>query len=111
MRQADTAAYPELRLVVVMHGDNLSYAETFEAALEGLFDDASGEAIKAKPQEELVAGSLRERARSANEVFERYVRLQGEGRFSEAGVELERLQALLQSISSWDETDVNEEAP
>ena len=27
--QAETAAYPELRLVVVMHGDNLSYAETF----------------------------------------------------------------------------------
>jgi len=107
--QADTAAYPELRLVVVMHGDNLSYAETFEAALEGLFEDASGETIRAKPQEELVAGSLRERARSANEVFERYVRLQGEGRFSEAGVELERLQALLQSISSWDETDVNEQ--
>jgi uncharacterized membrane protein (UPF0182 family) len=106
--QADTAAYPELRLVVVMHGDNLSYAETFEAALEGLFDDASGETIKAEPQEEFVAGSLRERARSANVVFESYMRLQGEGRFSEAGVELERLQALLQSISSWDETDMNE---
>ena len=34
--QAETAAYPELRLVVVMHGDNMSYAENFDAALRGL---------------------------------------------------------------------------
>ena len=31
--QAETAAYPELRLVAVMHGDQLSYATTFEEAL------------------------------------------------------------------------------
>ncbi|MBW2426100.1 MAG: UPF0182 family protein, partial [Deltaproteobacteria bacterium] len=37
--QAETAAYPELRLVVLMHGDDLSYAETFEDALEGLFEE------------------------------------------------------------------------
>ena len=109
--QAETAAYPELRLVVVMHGDNLSYAETFETALEGLFEEASSEAIKAPPQTTLVPRSLRETARSANEVFEHYVRLQGEGRFSEAGVELERLQALLQGMISRDEIDENEEAP
>ena len=28
----ETAAYPELRLVVVMQGDRMSYAETFEEA-------------------------------------------------------------------------------
>ncbi|MFT7243974.1 MAG: uncharacterized membrane protein (UPF0182 family) [Candidatus Azotimanducaceae bacterium] len=38
--RAETAAYPELRLVVVMHGDNLSYAETFDEALKGLFSPA-----------------------------------------------------------------------
>jgi uncharacterized membrane protein (UPF0182 family) len=109
--QADTAAYPELRLVVVMHGDNLSYAETFEAALEGLFDDDSSEAIKAQPQTTLVPRSLGETARRANDVFEHYVRLQGEGRFSEAGLELERLQALLQGMMTRQEIDENEEAP
>ena len=35
--QSETAAYPELRLVAVMHGDNLSYAPTFDQALDGLF--------------------------------------------------------------------------
>jgi uncharacterized membrane protein (UPF0182 family) len=109
--QAETAAYPELRLVVVMHGDNLSYAETFEAALEGLFDDTPGEAAQVQTQIADGPESLSERARRANEVFERYVRLQGEGRFSEAGLELERLQLLLQSIASQDETEDSEGAP
>ena len=31
--RAETAAYPELRLVAVMQGDNLSYAPTFDEAL------------------------------------------------------------------------------
>jgi hypothetical protein len=31
--QAETAAYPELRLVAVMHNDDLSYAESFENAI------------------------------------------------------------------------------
>ena len=109
--RAETAAYPELRLVVVMHGDNLSYAETFEAALEGLFEAAPDEATPAQAQRTHAPASLREQARSANEVFERYVRFQGEGRFSEAGRELEHLRALLQSIGSRDETDESEEIP
>ena len=43
--QAETAAYPELRLVAVMHDDNLSYAPTFGEALNGLF----GETVKEIP--------------------------------------------------------------
>jgi uncharacterized membrane protein (UPF0182 family) len=38
-QQAETGAYPELRLVAVMHDDNLSYAATFDTALEQLFED------------------------------------------------------------------------
>jgi uncharacterized membrane protein (UPF0182 family) len=108
--QADTAAYPELRLVAVMHGDNLSYAETFEAALEGLFEDTPGPS-RTQTQTTHAPATLSEQARRANEVFERYVRLQGEGRFSEAGRELERLQVLLQDFGSRDETDESEGAP
>ncbi len=37
--QSETAAYPELRIVAVMHNDNLSYAESFEEALKGLYSD------------------------------------------------------------------------
>jgi uncharacterized membrane protein (UPF0182 family) len=94
--QAETAAYPELRLVVLMHGDDLSYAETFEAALEGLFAGVA----RAAPGAPAAGGSLVEQARRANEVFERYLRLQGEGRFAEAGRELERLQELLQQLAA-----------
>jgi uncharacterized membrane protein (UPF0182 family) len=94
--QAETAAYPELRLVVLMHGDHLSYADTFEAALEGLLEAAAGAAPVAAPT---APASLSEQARSANEAFESYLRLQGEGRFSEAGRELERLRELLQRLA------------
>jgi hypothetical protein len=94
--QAETAAYPELRLVVLMHGDDLSYAETFEAALEGLFDGVA----RVAPGAPAAGGSLAEQALRANEVFERYLRLQGEGRFAEAGGELERLHEMLQRLAA-----------
>jgi uncharacterized membrane protein (UPF0182 family) len=93
--QAETAAYPELRLVVLMHGDKLSYDETFEAALEGLFD---GAARQGPAPSGAAPGSLAEQARGANEAFERYLRLQGEGRFAEAGGELERLREMLRRL-------------
>ena len=94
--QAETAAYPELRLVVLMHGDDLSYAETFEAALEGLFDGVA----RVAPGAPVAGGSLAEQALRANQVFEHYLRLQGEGRFAEAGGELERLHELLQRLAA-----------
>jgi uncharacterized membrane protein (UPF0182 family) len=100
--QAETAAYPELRIVVLMHGDDLSYAETFEAALEGLFE--AGVRMPPTPTSGAPA-SLAEQAQSANEAFESYLRLQGEGRFSEAGHELERLRELLQRLAAPSQTE------
>jgi uncharacterized membrane protein (UPF0182 family) len=97
--QADTAAYPELRYVVLMHGDDLSYAETFEEALEGLFDRDARPA----PDSSLAAGApttTAEQARLANEAFEQYLQLQSEGRFAEAGGELERLRDLLRRLAA-----------
>jgi len=97
--QADTAAYPELRLVVVMHGDDLSYAETFEGALQGLF---AAEGEKA-PEAAVGRGEeLRELARRAQDAFERYLQLQGEQHFEEAARELESLRDLLRRLSSGD---------
>ena len=93
--QAETAAYPELRLVVLMHGDDLSYAETFEMALEGLFDGRAPARAAAAPE----PGSAAELARRANDAFEGYLRLQAEQRFEEAAAELERLRDLLQELS------------
>jgi uncharacterized membrane protein (UPF0182 family) len=93
--QAETAAYPELRLVALMHGDALSYAETFEAALEGLFEGRAPTRAEAAP----ATGSASELAERANEAFEGYLRLQAEHRFEEAAQELERLRDLLQQLS------------
>ena len=98
--EAEAEAYPELRLVVVMHGDNLSYAESFDKALEGLITGGGK-----KPPPMLALGlkgekiSLKELISRANESFKNYLRLQGEGRFAEAAKELTRLQDALQQLA------------
>ena len=98
--QAEAAAYPELRLVAVMHGDNLSYAETFDKALQGLLTKEPK-----KPPPFVALGfkgeriPLKELISQANDAFKNYLRLQGEGRFAEAAKELTRLQEALQQLA------------
>jgi hypothetical protein len=98
--QAEAAAYPELRLVAVMHGDNLSYAETLDKAIQGLLTEAGK-----KPPPALALGlkgekiSLKELIARANEAFKNYLRLQGEGRFDDAAKELARLRESLQQLA------------
>jgi len=89
--QAETAAYPELRLVAVMNGDKLSYAKTFDAALRGLF----GEGGEAPPGSGAEPASLRQTGARANAAFERYLKAQGEGRFKDAAEALTELRSLL----------------
>ena len=90
--QAEAAAYPELRLVAVMHGDNLSYAETFDKALQGLL---TKEAKRPSPMlaqrfegEKIISRKV---ILQAKEAFDNYLRLQGEGRFGDAAKELTQL--------------------
>ena len=89
--QAETAAYPELRLVAVMHGDTLSYAESFEAALAGLFE---------KQLTQVTYGDepLSELAASAQMAFRDYLALQANAQFEEAAIALRRLSELLESM-------------
>ena len=95
--QSETSAYPELRLVAVMHNDNLSYAETFEEALNNLFTDAEAGLPAAGPA---VAGqNVEELIRRANEAFENYLQLTQQKQFSEAGNELQRLEEALKQLS------------
>ena len=107
--QAEAAAYPELRLVAVMHGDNLSYAETFDKALQGLLTKE----VK-KPTALLPGGAggkkiaLRELILQAKQAFDNYLRLQGEGRFVEAAKELTRLREALQQLARQHEWDIVE---
>lgn len=87
--QAETAAYPELRLVAVMHGDTLSYAETFEDALAGLFEK---QLIQVTNGDE----SLSELVAAAQVAFRDYLILQGDAQFEDAAIELRRLSELLE---------------
>jgi uncharacterized membrane protein (UPF0182 family) len=99
--QAETAAYPELRLVAVMHGDNLSYAENFEDALRGLFEGAEIGAPEAG-WEGVPSGegtSLGDLIKQANEAFQDYLNYQGQRRFADAARALETLQRTLEQLS------------
>jgi hypothetical protein len=89
--RADTAAYPELRLVAVMHGDTLSYAETFSEALAGLFDK---QLVQITKGDESVADLVT----AARDAFRQYFELQGDGEFEEAAIQLRRLNDLLESL-------------
>jgi uncharacterized membrane protein (UPF0182 family) len=98
--QAEAAAYPELRLVAVMHGDNLSYAETFDKALQGLLTK-EGKRPPPMAVQKLIGEKIlpRELVTQANQAFDNYLRFQGEGRFVDAAKELARLQETLQQLA------------
>jgi len=95
--QADAAAYPELRVVVLMHKDRMSYADTFDQALRGL--------VAGEPREgpaaglEALVGST-EAARRASEALGNYLRLQGERRFEQAAAELRALEGSLKELEA-----------
>ncbi|MCF8231769.1 MAG: UPF0182 family protein [Bacteroidales bacterium] len=97
--ESETAAYPELRLVAVMHGDNLSYAETFDKALQGLFEDvepkvAGGTKEEAKPGKM----TMKEHIRKANKAFNRYIENTGQQNFEAASQALQELKESLKTL-------------
>jgi hypothetical protein len=104
--QAETSAYPELQLVVVMQGNYMSYAKTFDQALNGLFAKMSGEPVENFPasgQQQTAAPlviSMQQQVQAANDAFNNYLKLSGEKKFTEAAKELEKLQQTLQSLSN-----------
>ncbi|MEJ2089171.1 MAG: hypothetical protein P8Y69_12020, partial [Gammaproteobacteria bacterium] len=89
-----TAAYPELRLVAVMQGDVLRYAETLEEALQRLF--ASSGAAPAEAQQD----TLEELVAAAQEAFDAYLASLGEQRFEDAAAALSRLSHLLAEMNA-----------
>ncbi|MBN2316274.1 MAG: UPF0182 family protein [Sedimentisphaerales bacterium] len=96
--QAETAAYPELRLVAVMHNDNLSYAETFDDALYGLFGD--GTTIRQTIRGDLVEKSLDQLIKQANNAFENYLNALGDKDFDQASGQLKTLSDSLRRLSA-----------
>ena len=84
-----------------MHGDNLSYAENFKDALQGLYGEApvKKEVTEKEnvPQQEI---SIDDLIRQANDAFENYLKFQGEKKFTQAAKEFEKLQKSLNELSS-----------
>ena len=99
--QAETAAYPELRLVVVMHNDNLSYAETFQEALQELYGETPLKPLTQKEEQNPVnvETSVNEKIKQANDAFNNYLEYQGNKQFQKAAGELEKLQNILKELS------------
>ncbi|NIR45399.1 MAG: UPF0182 family protein [Gemmatimonadetes bacterium] len=94
--QAETAAYPELRLVAVMHSDNLSYAPTFEEALTGLFGEAAPQPIGPATR---AGASVQELAQRASQAFDDYLEALGRKDFEAAASQLARLQETLSQLT------------
>jgi uncharacterized membrane protein (UPF0182 family) len=99
--QSETSAYPELRLVAVMHNDNLSYAETFDDALAGLFSEAGHEAVQTSAETEVPVApqTIRQLIDKANNAFENYLESMQQKNFGQAGNALEELRQSLQQLS------------
>jgi uncharacterized membrane protein (UPF0182 family) len=94
--QAETAAYPELRLVVVMHGDTMSYAENLDGALRGLF----GELPAGGPSETALQGKLAQDLGPAlDEAFNAYLDALGDKEFDAAAKQLKRLSELIEQAA------------
>ncbi|WP_437320182.1 UPF0182 family protein [Sorangium sp. So ce385] len=101
--QADTAAYPELRVVVVMHGDRMSYASSLDAALRGLVEggpppEPAAGGLPGVPEAPGARGVTDALAQRANDAFASYLRLLGERRFHEAAGALDALSRTLEEL-------------
>ncbi len=99
--QAETAAYPELRLVCIMHNDKLSYAESFDEALEGLFgeEDRPAEEKDSRRAEPGASATAQEQVQRAQAAFQEYQEATGNGQFDRAARAMEDLKAALESLA------------
>jgi uncharacterized membrane protein (UPF0182 family) len=96
--QAETAAYPELRLVAVMHNDNLSYAKTFDEALYGLLRKSEHQIQTAEGIPGIESGA-EQLVQEANDAFENYLNALGRKDFNKASENLQNLADSLQQLS------------
>ncbi|MBF0505606.1 MAG: UPF0182 family protein [Nitrospirae bacterium] len=97
--QASVGKMPELRRVVVVFGDQLSYGTSFEDALNKFF--AGGyrrEAVTAKETSVKTEIPGKDLINSAVKHYDEYRSLMGQGKYSEAGKALEELGRVLGKI-------------
>ena len=117
--QSETAAYPELRLVCIMHNDNLSYASSFDEALKGIFkgkpvkeiSEAAEEkeeekkADQAKKKVEAVSSTNKQLIQEADEYLNAYLRNMGNQQFDQAAKSLQNLRETLNQLKQQSQQD------
>ncbi len=96
--QSETSAYPELRLVAVMHNDNLSYAGSFEEALKGLYAESAALQPSGEEDAAELDISTRDLIERAGKAFDDYLELMQQKKFQEAASALEQLQRALERL-------------
>ena len=93
---------PELRRVVVVFGDQLSYGGSFEEALRKFFPQIEGAPSEklAKPTaiEEGKKVQRKDLVAAAAKSLENYRNLMGKGKYEEAGKALEELDRILKQM-------------
>ncbi len=97
--QAETAAYPELRLVAVMYQDELSYAESFDEALAQLFEKDEPEKVAKEELPATEALSTQALVKKADAAFDDYLESLSRKEFQKGAEALERLQNALESLT------------
>ncbi|TVM16279.1 hypothetical protein DPQ33_13245 [Oceanidesulfovibrio indonesiensis] len=103
--QSETAAYPELRLVALMHEDTLSYAETFEEALQGLLGESPARQIEAAPGAAPGTRTMDELIGRAAEAFDRAMESMGQRSFQNAMRAFGELEETLSRLREMREAD------
>lgn len=106
--QADQSAIPELRLVVLVTQDSIVYATTYQEALSKLMggtqnistgDESGNKPAVVKAQSTPSNASLRSaQIAKAAKALEAYQKLTAQGKYSEAGKELETLRGVLSQM-------------
>jgi len=113
--ESETAAYPELRLVVVMHGDDLIYAKSFDEALRGLVSDRQPEATSEQKEGDKAQAedkkdtpkSMEKLIQRANKAFQDYLENTGNKQFDRASRALDRLEKTLRELSNQDDVTID----
>ena len=105
--QAEGAKMPELKKVVVADQERIFWGDTFRESMEALISatptlSRKADATADTALERVKNGDMSQNLMLLKAALKRYKTLQGEGRFSEAGSELEKIYSMVEDLMSGD---------
>ena len=107
--QAEGAKMPELKKIVLADQERIFWGDTFADSMAALISATPVPAREAETavaaaievtQKPATVGDLGQHLRPLKAALDRYKALQGQGRFSEAGSELEKIYKMVESLIS-----------